>query len=675
MLIDRKINLVRYLFSFLFTSIFFSLYAQDEIKGTLLNKKSGEALSYATIQVKNDSRGAVTNEDGAFELQCFKNDTLIISYISFERKEIPCTYFIENQIYYLNPVINELKTVEISASKNTDYMLDLLISAKKKIRKTDHPESKAYFTLKSNFNNRPLELLECYYNTQLSPDGFENLQLKNGRIGVSKMDNQWFVSLSTTEIISDYHILNKKYNKLPANPLQLNKRQIKKSYDYKYINIGNGVLKLEFTPKSNNKNLFSSIVHIDKHNKLIKKITLFANNLKQHPFRAINSRDYLSNLNLKISYTYNSELPINTLNKISFNYNFDYQTRNDKKGIATDGVFVFYDVNNPFDLPYYTTPENLDNDYQKIIGLPYNEAFWQTNTTVLPSEEQIQFKKFFAENGVLHNFHKLKDDNPMLETRIIPWSNKRIFLSTLNEDVDYQVDLNLSDHLNFKTISSLYDLSAQIYLDRNVVKDKAVYLSRTNINTNKSFYYLSTNKNTTCFLNLYFDQFEVTRRALMEKLNESEWTKDQVDSIFYATESKLKVSLSDYLKLVKHGNNEVHLGKYIDTIKTSLYIDNSVLIHDENTIAQLDAYSKTNFTYVDYYNYGSALFKQGKYRVAKDILLKCLELDDTHPWLYYNLGLTDLYLGDTEAACKYFHKAIDMGESNVNVMMKHCPDK
>lgn len=669
MIIDKKQNLSTCLLTLLFFVVVQVSFAQEIITGIILDKKSKEPLPYGTILIKNSTNGAITNEDGTFKVLTKPDDTLIISYISFERIEIPAYYFTKNNTYYLTPIENDLPTVEITA--NVDFMLDLLVSTRKKMRKMNSFESKSYFTLKSGFTDTPLELLECYYNVELNATGFDKLKLKNGRIGLSPMHDSWFVSLSSTEILSNYNILNRKYNEFPANPLHFTKKNIKENYAYQVLVSAKDFLSIEFIPKNKNTHLFTTIITIDKGTEQIIEVSLLKKDLKQHPFKAINKKDNLSKLNLKLTYTYDIS-PVNTLSKVSFNYSFNYFKNSKESLIETDGVFLFYDINKPFDLPYYSTPENLDNDYQKIIGLPYNPIFWNANQTILPSEEYTFFKNFFNDNGILLNFDELKDNNPLLQTRVIPWSEKRIFQYMLGDAYSTKLTPDLADLFSLNSISNGFNLDAQIYLDRDKVGGKTHYTSQTMVNTDKSYYYMDVNKNTTCFINLYFDQIEMTRRAMIKKLQQKEWSKTQVDSIFYVTTSTLKRNLNSYLNKVRRGENETYLWNLIDSVKQSLKIDNAVLIEDDDIRLQLDRYAQTNVDYLDYYNYGSALLKLENYREAKEILLKCVELGDDHPWLFYNLGLACYKLDEKQNACLYFSKSSALGETIEPEFMNLC---
>ena len=108
-----------------FITLFFSLeiLAQDTISGVVIDSKTGNPLPYTHIILKNTNQGAITNEDGFFRIICSKTDTLVFSFISYERKELPCLYFVDNESCYLTPGINELEMVSVYAS--LDYLINI----------------------------------------------------------------------------------------------------------------------------------------------------------------------------------------------------------------------------------------------------------------------------------------------------------------------------------------------------------------------------------------------------------------------------------------------------------------------------------------------------------------------------------------------------------------------
>src|SRR5690625_7331364 len=65
-----------------------NLYAQDHrVSGTITHE--GNPLLGATIMIKDTQRGTTTDMDGYFELLAQEDETLVVSYLGYETKEIP----------------------------------------------------------------------------------------------------------------------------------------------------------------------------------------------------------------------------------------------------------------------------------------------------------------------------------------------------------------------------------------------------------------------------------------------------------------------------------------------------------------------------------------------------------------------------------------------------------
>jgi len=70
---------------------FFSAFAQTKVSGHVFSENN-EPIPFANVLFKGSTIGTITNEDGKFYLEADKNwDTLIVSFLGFERLEIPIT--------------------------------------------------------------------------------------------------------------------------------------------------------------------------------------------------------------------------------------------------------------------------------------------------------------------------------------------------------------------------------------------------------------------------------------------------------------------------------------------------------------------------------------------------------------------------------------------------------
>ena len=655
-----------------FITLFFSLeiLAQDTISGVVIDSKTGNPLPYTHIILKNTNQGAITNEDGFFRTICSETDTLVFSFISYERKELPCLYFVDNESCYLTPGINELEMVSVYAS--LDYLINIFNKARNSHFRSQSYISKTYFTLETSSFGEPVEMLECYYNADVHPNGIRDLTLKNGRIGISNIGDGYFVSLSSTKIISGYDLLNSEGIKLPQNPLQLSKKKLKKYYKLELIGFENGAYQIEFTSKKDTGLFFNCHVLIDKKSMQIIKIVLFENNLKNHPFIEINPHHVLDSLNYYVAYTYRND-STHFLQKIEFKYDFNYDNNVKIRKMKSSGVFLFYDQPQIFDQPYYVDEEKIISDYDKIVFQPYDELFWKFNKVLVPSKKILKYREFFNKNGILFNYNELSEYYYIFRNKIIPWSEERIFLFELNYAGHSNAEvlsLASSSTRIKKTVSSNFNFSYQIYLDRNIFGGITFYNAETLINLDKSFYSRKTNKNTTSFINIYFDLVEIEKRNLLQILENNEWNNHQVDSIYKSTIRKLERELNQYLKSVYYGVNDEDLLLYADKVNNELNIDNTKLIIGDEFIS-VDDDNKM----IDVYNYGGTLFSEGRYQQSLEILLKAYNSGDIHRWLFYNLGLNYLVLGNIDEACWFFKKSEDLGEELDSYIIKKCEDR
>ena len=80
----------RFLLSFLSLLLCSVLYAQTEIKGTVVDE-TGEGVIGATVKEKGTSNGSVTDFDGNFKVKVKPGTMLVITYIGYDPMEVAAT--------------------------------------------------------------------------------------------------------------------------------------------------------------------------------------------------------------------------------------------------------------------------------------------------------------------------------------------------------------------------------------------------------------------------------------------------------------------------------------------------------------------------------------------------------------------------------------------------------
>ncbi len=652
-------------------------YTQLNVSGTIIDQQTKAPVPYAYVRKKNTNRGAITNEDGFFNLSCKQTDTLLISFISYDKIEVAATYFTVNDVVYLTPSKNELATVEVFA--DFEFLYDVFDRARKNLKQAQNYDSKTYFTLETNTQGFPVELLECYYNASIGASGINELSLKNGRIGMSKADNTYYTSLSTTQVISDYRLMNKKTNEFPDNPLQLNKSKLGKSYDLKLLAVENQVYKIDFQPKKRQNEYFNAVVWVDKMTEEILKVELTKKNLKRHPFVQIDPKHEIDSLNFGLAYTFSGG-DNNALEKIEFNYDLQYKGDLTTRTMESAGVFLFFEKGATFDLPFYSQTSHKLTDYDKIVSQPYNARFWELNEVLSPSRKAVLYRSYFQKTGVLLNFDELSKRNTVFQNRVVAWSQNRILPDQINQHgaQKFPTKYSSAGTLNYKRAVTpavrLYNLSAQIYLDRNVHQDSVYYKSETLINLADSYYFLEYNKNTTCFINLYYDMVEIKRREMMEIIEHKKWSANQVDSIYYTVNYQLEKELELFIDVVERGENDRRIKQYVKYIQNDLEIDNSVLIWSDYMAEQKKLEYENTSPWIKLYNHGTALMRIGKYEESLPFYLEAYNLtfDNPDPWLLYNIGINYIKLNEIEKGCFYLATAKAKGEEVLQKLVSAC---
>lgn len=65
------------------------LYAQEPVRGIVVDSASLHALPFVNIQVKNSAKGTTSDEKGAFTITALPADTLVFTLVGYETLELP----------------------------------------------------------------------------------------------------------------------------------------------------------------------------------------------------------------------------------------------------------------------------------------------------------------------------------------------------------------------------------------------------------------------------------------------------------------------------------------------------------------------------------------------------------------------------------------------------------
>jgi hypothetical protein len=534
-------------------------------KGKLLDEENNP-IAYAHIYNIKTEQGTLTNADGIFKVKFDQySDSIVITHLSFETKIILVEEIVNKQVIKLSITSNKLN--EITVIADNSYAYTLVKKCKKKLKSRHEVTSKAYLSLETESDNQPLELLQGFYNVTIKNNYIENIKLKAGRIALAPQDGRYFVSLSTTNALTNLDILTP-IKSLPINPFQV--RNLKKRYTLTLLTDQNSqVQHIAFEPNAKEDQYFTGEMWIDKKSFALKKISLLINDTKRFPFHPIKPFDSLNHIDLKIDITYDERDKL--ISVIDFSYKFDYISNASKersiRKISGEGLLYAYNKEETFILPIYDYSEE-HNDYRKISFLPYDSTFWVNAEQLTLSKNQIKKLNYFNKQGTVINFYEdifNEDDtkSTFFEQNNIFWSaDKRWSLSTKEINLE-KVDLYPTTHIEVQWL---------IQIDEK--KDSLLKIkSYTVLDIFKTKYYLPDLPEHKVYLNIYFDIYEIERQALSLK-TEGLTSLNAFNAQLEDSKQQLEQRLKKFKSETDYGNNLDALKKWNDYVKQNLNIDN-----------------------------------------------------------------------------------------------------
>jgi hypothetical protein len=576
--------------SIVFLFLSFSLFSQTNLQGLVLDAKTREPLPYCAIAIKYKVSGCLTNEEGIFQLNAnAETDTFLLSYVGYKPKQIAVNEFVKNTVILLDRKESLLN--EVVVYSNDDYVYEVFETCRKKLRESKNTESKVYFVLESTINSQATELLESYYNGNFNNYALNQLRFKNGRAGLASYNDRFFINANTSKAFSFFNLLDQNEH-LPASPFQYDKRHLKKYYTLKIKSVYDSEKPLyciEFIPVLSNGKKFSGEVWIEKGTGELKKITLTVFNTKLHPFLPLfKETGTIKDASMQITRSYQNSSGTNQPDHIDFNYQLNYQhihtsslvNKNTDSSFTLNckGLMYFYDFDKPFITPYFSYDSEM-SDYRKITSLTYNEYFWTSNAGLVYSNKMRKGISYFKTNGILINYKNSSNTNfyegKLFENNYIIWSEKKR-ISLKKNKLKNDTTLNTSSNgLNF--ITNQYQLKAQLFLDLNPMGDSIQHFSASIFDVYDTFYNLPEEPFTNCFINIYFDLFEIERRKMESAMSKNRFSATQIDSLYKRCAAHLETETAQYLKEVERGKNTAALEKWNNYVYEHLFINNMEL--------------------------------------------------------------------------------------------------
>ncbi len=565
-----------------------SAFAQKDITGTVKDSKTKEPLAFCSIGISGTRYGGLCNVEGEFRITVTReSDTLVFSYLGYQTVKMTASQLALHKVIYLER--KEILLKEFVVHADNDFLWDILSKCRKYLRRNHVPQvCKLYYGLESQSGNEPVEMLECYYNACLNGTTIDSLLLKNGRVALAQQEQHYFLSLNTSKAVTALNIAEGN-DQWPALPTNLSSRQGKRDFRLWLAYSDDAMYKINFESIDSIQTQSSGTLWIDSQTFAPLKTKISLHHVRSHPFMPMFPFDSIKNLDLEVNQTYQSVGGYSVPEHLEFSYKFTYKSNRDtlrlgqpahlEREVTTHGILYFYDYDQPFLLPYFTYAPDFD-DYRKISLIPYNADFWKNNNALLLTNRQKEELGFLMQKGQLVNYTEgnygkdflniCRDKGSVFEYYYCFWKpGERIILNRkLEQNKVFPIE-----KINRMILSDLYRLKVQILLDINPEGDHFQSRSYTVFDAMSTFFHLPEQPYTSAFLNIYFDLWEIERRKMQAELDSSNFSLDQIRTLYQAAVHRAGEITERYLKEVKTGKEEKALKKWNRLVIKEIQVD------------------------------------------------------------------------------------------------------
>jgi len=574
---------------FLLVLLFFAggsnhVSAQDaKLNGKVIDGESGKVLPFAHIYLKNRTEIVTTsNPLGNFSINYILEDTLIISFIGYQHSEIALKSVKDNIIVKLVPLSVSIPTISITEESDVLYRM---LARSKKTKAYYSKTAKTYFFQESKMNEQTNEMIEAYYNGKYTGYDLEDLQMKNGRIGLQAFEDRYFINMQSSKALMMHEMMIQK-SYFPKSPVGLSKKRLQKefvlSYRNRYIDDDKRTIyEIEFQPKKESKDHFSGVVWIDSVSSNIQKIELEVKDSESHPFLPIFPDGKIEQLDLSISKTFVERESKSYPREINFSYRINYLREEGSKDtlqVESKALLYAFDYENEFELPKFSFPIELENDYRKINAIPENRDFWMNKPFQL-SDDNGKTRAFFrspmtiqAKNAV---YHPNDQSSNFFEHPYVIWKGRRVRMKEMMIEDRLQLPKGKEGCVPQEEIieADQYKLEVQLFMDINKIEDTLSFVTAAIFDPYESYFYHRQTQLTAVFINIYFDLAEIQNRKLANKLkgvNDLE----EANRIYEEVNLEYQDILSDFKTEVRRGKNLKELKAWNDLVREELGIDN-----------------------------------------------------------------------------------------------------
>ncbi len=389
--------MTKIIFTLTITAFFITnALSQSSITGIIKDSETKAPLPFASIYTPDKKCATISNSEGEFTLNIKKSNstTVLVSYLGYETKTIRLNFISEYYQVFLKPDSKKLSEVEITGHYYTQTEIANILSKTSKKIKRENAESlsKSFIRTFTLFDDTiPKEILEGYYNIKYSQAGILDLNLKNGRFGVTKSENKVFLNLNlVSEFIRTINLTNKDVSIPLNNPLNFaSSISILKRYELKLTEWSDKMYIIMYSHKLDSG--INGSIYINPKTFALLKVELNKKYNDESPFVALNKNQIIDSININTTLLFDADNK--QMNQLHGTIEYILYENSNRNNVSTNYLLNFYDNNYSFISPFYGSDRNL-MDYELMSIMDYNSSFWQNEFTFKTTKKEEEFFKY-----------------------------------------------------------------------------------------------------------------------------------------------------------------------------------------------------------------------------------------------------------------------------------------
>jgi len=264
-----------------------------------------------------------------------------------------------------------------------------------------------------------------------------------------------------------------------------------------------------FQHKYDDKAYFKGKVWINQTDLNLIKIDLLRDSSAVHPFYPLFDSDKITGVDLYLTRTFDQSSDTPFFKQVNFKYNTRYLSRGRYEyEVSSEAILYNYAFDEAFQLPKFDLAGLNIKDYRAINGMPYNAYFWEHNEEFQLIDYDDKNRRFYEDSLTFTNQTVFDPSHQftrgLLQHPYLIWSkDKRIQFKNA------VADSNFVDNPS-RTISDLYKINIQLYLDIQEYEDTVQVVTETILDPFYTRFNMERTPFTNCFLNMYFDLHEIS---------------------------------------------------------------------------------------------------------------------------------------------------------------------